>query len=160
MKIRRKYESGTASCFWRWTDVVFEGWTYLVRLHVVKLEWLARRQLVGCSPIPAPVKRGAAVMLHWFHGADPQPDPHDHPVSFLSIVLRGGYVEWRPGNPRHRVRWFNFLRATDVHRILEVEPGTVTLVFSGPKVREWGFWTPTGWVGWREYNGGGGPKRQ
>jgi hypothetical protein len=77
---------------------------------------------------------------------------HDHPVSFLSIILRGWYTELRNGQVRHRRR-FNFIKAlpTDRHRILYTAPHTLTLCFMGPKRREWGFWTPTGWVMWKDF---------
>lgn len=126
----RKYESGTGWCAWRWTRVEWLGVLYLVRLHLLKAPW-------------------CAAMLHWILAPDPHPDPHDHPVSFLSITVRGGYTEWTPaGLVRKRIR---FKRATDVHRIVKVAPGTLTLVFNGPGVRTWGFWTRSGWVDWRTY---------
>ena len=147
----RVFKSGMDRCFWRWTSVVLDGWEYLRRLHVFRFEWASR---LGA-------RRGGAVMLHWINGPDPQPDPHDHPVSFLSIVLRGGYVEHRyrrSGNGGawwivevHPVRWFNLIRSRDVHRIVEVRPGTVTLAIAGPTTREWGFHTPRGWVDRRTY---------
>jgi hypothetical protein len=131
----RKYESGTRWCAWRWTDVSWEGILYLVRLHILKApSW--------------------AVMLHWILGPDPHPDPHDHPVPFLSIVLRGGYTEWTPaGLVRKRVRWIG---VNHVHRIVEVDPGTVTLAINGPARtdRPWCFHTPQGLVPWREYRAG------
>lgn len=87
-------------------------------------------------------------MLHWLT-PDPQPDLHDHPVGFVSIVLKGGYTENTPSGLRH-IRWLNFKRPTDQHRI--VSGTALTLVFAGPKVREWGFHTPKGWVHWKEYS--------
>lgn len=130
----RQYVSGTAWCVWRWTDVVLGGLTYLVRLHLVK------------GP-------RATAMLHWILQPDPQPDPHDHPITFLSIVLRGGYTEWTPRDPRHVVRWFNFMKATDIHRILSVRPNTLTLCLAVHHrvSRRWGFHTPDGWVFWKDY---------
>ena len=133
--MKRKYESGTRWCAWRWTEVRWEGLLYLVRLHLVKApSW--------------------AVMLHWILRPDPHPDPHDHPVPFLSIVLRGGYTEWTPaGLVRRRVRWIG---TDSVHRIVEVDPGTVTLAINGRARtdRPWGFHTPQGFVPWREYRAG------
>ncbi len=124
------YKSGTGWTAWRWTEVRWKGVLYLVRLHLLKAPRIA-------------------AMLHWILTPDPHPDPHDHPVSFLSITLRGGYKEWTPrGLVQKRVR---FRRATDVHRIVAVKPGTLTLVINGPGVRTWGFHTPTGWVDWRTY---------
>jgi hypothetical protein len=96
-------------------------------------------------------------MLHWIKRADPQPDLHDHPNTFLSIVLSGWYDEEvpPPGAKHERVRkrvyFFNFKRSTDRHRIIALGKRTLTLVFAGPVVRDWGFHTPDGWVYWRQY---------
>jgi hypothetical protein len=126
----RKYKSGTRWCVWRWSDI---GSDHIERLHIVKTPWFA-------------------VCLHWMNGPDSSPFEHDHPVSFLSIVLRGGYTETRNGELRER-RWFNAIPAkqSDHHRIIAAKPNTVTLALMGPKVREWGFHTSKGWIGWREY---------
>lgn len=138
---KRLYKSGTGWCFWRWTTVESE---YILRLHVVKTPW-------------------CALCLHWIRKPDKEPWLHDHPVSFLSIILRGGYAELRqkPGEdkPRHIVhRWYNFVRASqgDRHRIVLCRPNTLTLAFMGPKTREWGFhvWTelePLRWLFWKTY---------
>ncbi len=136
----RKYKSGTGWCVWRWTDVDSE---YILRLHVLKTPWFA-------------------VCLHWIRKADAEPWLHDHPVSFLSLVLRGQYAEMRQrdGGPvRMQLnRWFNYIRASDRdrHRIVLTRTNTLTLCFMGPKTREWGFhvWTelePSGWIGWKDY---------
>lgn len=126
----RKYKSGTAWCVWRWTDVDSE---YITRLHLLKTPWFA-------------------LCLHWISKPDPEPFHHDHPVTFLSLVLRGGYSEQRNGTLRHRL-WINFVRATgtDVHTIVDVLPNTLTLCLMGPKRREWGFHRPSGWIGWKAY---------
>lgn len=131
----RKYKTGTGWCFWRWTDVDSE---YIVRLHILKTPWFA-------------------ICLHWILKPDPEPFLHDHPVSFLSLVLRGWYREERMTAPEglhiNRVRWYNFIRAriTDRHTIIACAPKTLTLCFMGPKTREWGFHTETGWIHWRTY---------
>jgi hypothetical protein len=82
-----------------------------------------------------------AVCLHWINKPDPEPYLHDHPVSFLSIILRGRYYECR-GTLNNVVlhQWWNFIRATDLHTICGVNSGgALTICFMGPKVREWGF---------------------
>ena len=162
-------------------------------------------------------------LLHRLDGPDPGLDLHDHPWTFVSIVLRGGYTEEvasivgprerghrgllfvpddltvgsdppgifverllaalndpvpcdsRPiivtGPPtmwesvkfverllvNHRTRtwrrWSIHRMPLDVaHRITAVEPGTITLVLRGRKVRNWGFYMPTGWVPWEHYD--------
>jgi hypothetical protein len=130
----RLYKSGTIWCVWRWTITDSE---YITRLHLIKTPWFA-------------------VCLHWINKPDPEPYLHDHPVSFLSVILRGGYIEYRLTNGRRyrRVnRWFNFIRATpyDCHTIIEVLPGTLTLALMGPKTREWGFHTHGNWTHWKDY---------
>ncbi len=132
----REYKSGTGWCFWRWTDT---DSAYILRLHVLKTPWFA-------------------VCLHWIRKPDAEPWLHDHPVNFLSIILRGSYAEKRQRvtelAPRHRVhRWFNFIRASDFdrHTIIFARKNTLTLCLMGPKTREWGFHTPTGWVMWKDY---------
>lgn len=124
----RKYKTGTRWGIWLWTEVDSE---YIVRLHVVKTPWFA-------------------VCLHWLRKPDPEPYMHDHPVTFLSLILRGSYSEKRDSGIK-RNTWFNFIRATDKHSITAVAPGTLTLCLMGPKTREWGFHTENGWVYWRDY---------
>lgn len=134
----RKYKSGTRWCVWRFTDVDSE---YITRLHVLK------------TPL-------FAICLHWINTPDPEPYLHDHPVSFLSFILRGWYAEKRatPGRPTPRFelrRRFNWIRATpdDRHTIVQVAPGgALTLCLMGPKTREWGFHTERGWVHWKTYH--------
>lgn len=81
---------------------------------------------------------------------------HDHPWDSTSFVLKGGFWEetpegrfWRaPGDVIHR-------KAADAHR-LELPEGqtSVSLFFTGPKVRDWGFHCPKGWVPWQTFTGG------
>jgi hypothetical protein len=126
----RLYRSGTRWALWRWSTIEAD---HIERLHIVKTPWFA-------------------VCLHWINGPDASPDEHDHPVSFLSLIVRGNYTESRNGKIARR-RWFNAFRASpdDRHRIIAAKPGTLTLALMGPKVREWGFHTKRGWVDWREY---------
>jgi hypothetical protein len=137
----RKYKSGTGWCLWRWTDVDTE---YITRLHVLKTPWFA-------------------ICLHWINKPDPEPYLHDHPVTFLSLILRGWYNEkrWDDGTEDiQKNRWWNWIRATDEdrHTICEVAPkGAVTLCFMGPKTREWGFHVldeqghTQQWIYWKDY---------
>ncbi len=74
---------------------------------------------------------------------------HDHPFGFISIVLRGGYVEARK-DPRdgliheRRVWRVNFMRRSDAHTITALSRvPTWTLLFCGPNRRSWGFWQRT-----------------
>lgn len=137
---KREYKSGSTWALWRWT---YTPSGYITRLHLLKTPWFA-------------------VCLHWINGPDAEPELHDHPVSFLSVVLRGGYEEIRKlrhyslnlDKYRHRVNWFNWIVAAqdDCHKIVSVKPNTLTLCFMGPKRRDWGFHTNEGWIYWKDYN--------
>jgi len=105
------------------------------------------------------------VYLHRFCRSDEDRAPHDHPWWFISIILRGRYIEMRPeGNHVRRAGSVAFRRATDRHRIVlfgntfeqagdpETGKGFIqwhvpykpvwTLFITGPVRRHWGFWCP------------------
>lgn len=126
--------------------------TYLTRWRVVSTPW-------------------GGIYLHRMSGPDPRATLHDHPWRFLSIVLRGGYVERRL-NPitmkvdeHHVVRHFNRMRLCDAHAIVDLlARETWTLLFVGRRVRTWGYWEGSAWVHpdvrgdagqwtWTEFNG-------
>lgn len=139
----RKYKSGTGWCWWRWS---FVDSGYITRLHLIKTPWFA-------------------ICLHWLLKPDPEPYLHDHPVSFLSLILFGWYDEHREEHGLIvRNRWWNFVRAKDRHTIRTVSPGgALTVCIMGPKVREWGFHdvqivdgkfyrTRGAWTYWKDYH--------
>lgn len=107
------------------------GRIYLDRLRILDTPWFG-------------------IYLHRMVGPDWSPHNHDHPWPFVSFVLRGEYVEMA-GNVARRVRWFNVKRAIDQHRIVWIREPTWTLVLRGKRVREWGFWTESGWIQFEEY---------
>lgn len=81
---------------------------------------------------------------------------HDHPWSFVSLVLRGTYDEERPaGRTRRRPGTIAYRRATDLHRVTLATDAVWTLVVTGRHRRTWGFRTDDGWVPWYEYAGAG-----
>ncbi len=76
---------------------------------------------------------------------------HDHPWGFMSIILKGGYVEHtKTGSKLYGVGSILLRKPEFAHR-LEVWQPTWTLVFTTPKKRTWGFWTPKGWIRWIYY---------
>lgn len=136
---------------WRWQNILGgdDRAVYLRKLYLVR------------TPL-------FQVALHWILRPDPGRDLHDHPRSFVSVLLRGGYLEERPVaadvNPargpaptqRLTADWrvalsAAYRRAPDAHRIRAVLPGTLSLVLWGRKRREWGFHTPIGWIHWHTY---------
>jgi hypothetical protein len=109
------------------------------------------------------------VFFHRILRDDSDRHMHDHPFSFVSMILRGGYWEWTPvvkkcthGDAFGYVsiperRWCRpftilFRRATDLHRIaLRDGRPAWTLVIAGSRQRQWGFHTEEGWVAHTEY---------
>lgn len=105
------------------------------------------------------------VLVHYFPAEVSDRDPHDHPRSFLTFVLRGRYRDesWHPlGNEleeKHGIRLSHRLvppegmrklehvragavkfRAAEHLHIVETDRvGCWTLVMMGPLKRDWGF---------------------
>jgi hypothetical protein len=97
------------------------------------------------------------VFLHKFHKGDPD-DIHDHPWSYFTLILKGGYYEWIPefnpdGSKSCEIRkWrgpghFRMSSPTSYHRIeLKEEITPWTLFMPGPHKREWGFLVNDEWI--------------
>lgn len=101
------------------------------------------------------------VYLHEFLRSDDDRALHDHPWWNVSVLLRGAYVEHTINRGGVNVRTprmagdIKFRRARAAHRI-ELTWGTCwTLFITGPRIREWGFHCPNGWVDWRVFTATG-----
>ncbi len=104
-----------------------------------------------------PRNAGCNVYLHEILRSDDDRAMHDHPWSNTSYLLFGSYVEHTPEGRFTRIAGDIVEReATDLHR-LEVIPGecAISLFITGPKVREWGFQCPQGWVHWEKFTAPG-----
>lgn len=105
------------------------------------------------------------VYLHKFLRDDDDRALHDHPWWFVSVILRGGYIEhteFSDGTKVMRCRtslfdvrspWWRravaYRPATWRHRVALPHTSTGgrvpcwTLIITGPRARTWGFWCPT-----------------
>jgi hypothetical protein len=100
------------------------------------------------------------IYVHLIYREDLEPVPHDHPWTFWSLILRGGYTEElheRPGSGSARLvtrhQWsVHRFPLHHAHRIVGVSthPKTVTLVLVGRKLRVWGFYDGNVWVDYRD----------
>ncbi|HEV2097635.1 MAG TPA: hypothetical protein VGR45_01780, partial [Stellaceae bacterium] len=122
-----------------------------------------------------PRNRWFCIYLHRMLRDDDDRALHDHPGANISIVLRGGYLEWlfdgkaEVGKPlpalklrRRRPGQIIFRRAALPHRLelprdrfgrKAARSWSIFIVL--PKLREWGFWCPTGrWVHWQDFTAG------
>ena len=84
---------------------------------------------------------------------------HDHPWDSTSFIIKGGFVEHTPeGSFERRAGDIIHRKAEDLHWLeLRKDPlrTSVSLFFTGPKRRDWGFQCPErGWVPWQQYTGG------
>jgi hypothetical protein len=104
-----------------------------------------------------PRNRWFNIYLHHFKRSDDDRALHDHPWINMSILLTGSYLEHMPGGVvklRHPWRPWAFWRlpmrrATAAHRVELIDGNPVwTLFLTGPKIREWGFLCPQGWIHW------------
>ncbi|QPI73901.1 hypothetical protein [Sphingobium sp. Cam5-1] len=96
------------------------------------------------------------VYLHCILRDDDDRALHDHPWASTSYLLLGSYREVTPEGSITRHPGDVVTReATALHRLelIEGKP-CISLFFTGPKVREWGFACPQGWVNWRDFTGG------
>lgn len=135
--------------FWqRFMIPCLNGEDYLFRLRIFDTPWLG-------------------VYLHDIFEPDGDRDPHNHPWPFISIVLRGGYVEVvheepeqemsgvSPANPIMKVhKRFSVHRmgGDNAHRIIKAQPGLKTLIIRGRRLpKGWGFFTREGYVPWQDY---------
>lgn len=131
-----------------------DGSTYMERYVLFETKWLSAR-------------------VHYIATADIDPHLHDHPWSFISVLLRGGYTERRPKtiapcfttdvsdvdgieatDSTHRAVEYNhwaWRHATDRHRIAFVYPDTWSLFIYGPVRQWWGFYTQKGKIHFLDY---------
>jgi len=89
---------------------------------------------------------------------------HDHPWFFFSYILSGGYYEvlptkvvWRKPTSwyirgmwtPHRLQLAKFPPdpATGIARSIKA----LTIIFTGPVLRRWGFHCPNGWRYWKDF---------
>lgn len=90
------------------------------------------------------------IRLTWWHEPDPRTDPHNHPWSFRSLILSGGYTEQRADGREliHRPGDINDVGAFVFHCVTAVLPQTVTLMFCGDYAKggEWGHIGDGGYV--------------
>lgn len=68
------------------------------------------------------------VRIHRIRSADKTPFLHSHPFSYLSVILRGGYVEQTDAGYTEHRRGAMLWRPSSLHHRLElVQPDTLTL---------------------------------
>ncbi len=111
------------------------------------LKWLLPYRDIGWTEIGEEFTRFTfftcrwlTIYIHRLYAPNPHPDCHDHPWSFVTFILKGGYWEttngqdwcWRrPGSILYRPAEFS-------HNVVTRDVAW-SVVITGPKKREWGF---------------------
>lgn len=128
------------------SDIYFAGSLYMRRWRIIDLLWFGLR-------------------VHHIARSDADCELHDHPFTFVSIILTGGYYEHTIDGRR---TWYGpgsvVVRSADnLHRLellkdldaggpcIDRERSAWTLVVRGPRRREWGFLTDRGWQHWQAF---------
>jgi hypothetical protein len=82
-----------------------------------------------------------SIRLHHWIRSDDKRFFHDHPFNFISIILKGCYINVTP-NGKFNVKagsiWFG--KATQKHYLDIPKKGAWTLLLCGRPYRKWGFW--------------------
>lgn len=116
-------------------EIIIFGQCYMKRYHLIN-------------------NRKFGIRLHHIRLPDYGKELHDHPFDFVSIVVKGWYIEKLMHGPfvRHALGLPRYRKAESAHVITDVSKGGVwTLVFRGPIRRSWGFWQNGKWVPHSEY---------
>jgi hypothetical protein len=83
---------------------------------------------------------GALRLHHWLAPDDDRAF-HDHPWWFVTLVLRGGYIDRSTSGDDHvRVGRIRYRPALHRHTVIPNPGGAWTVLVTGPKTRSWGFW--------------------
>ncbi len=147
----RKFLKRLSKAIFNRSEIWIEGELYMIRYRFLPDSW-------------------PGVRVHKIIKSDGGRDLHDHPFTFLSFILTGGYSEYQDDGSK---TWYKpgsvvFRRAETLHRLelatacdkeltepcdrrVCMEKPAWTLVFRGPYRREWGFFVNGEWVDNRSY---------
>lgn len=84
-----------------------------------------------------------AIRIHHWISSDDDRALHDHAWDFVTIVLSGSYYDVREdGQEWLQAGAIKFRKAEHKHWVKVPSGGCWTLLLTGPKKRNWGFWVP------------------
>lgn len=118
--------------------------------------WVFRLGRWGADPDGEPFPFIGA-RLHEILRSDDDRHLHDHPFAYITLILKGGYVEVQPHPDGEYITHrppgsLLFRRATSLHRLIVPEGKTCTTLFiTLPGAQVWGFLTEEGKIPARAY---------
>lgn len=109
-----------------------------------------------------PRNRVFNIYVHLFLRSDDDRARHTHPWLFnISWLLSNHYREWLGDRPHEfvdrRAGEFKFRWGKAAHRIELTNGACWTVFITGPRVRQWGFLCPQGWVHWKLFTAADDP---
>ena len=134
---------------------IFERWQHR----------LSNTQVIGDGTWPLPYMLrweilrflGMTVKVHVFMKSD-RDCHHDHPWSFLTLVVGGRYVEEilnEDGTTKQVTRkpmTIAYRKAEHKHRVLLIdEKPCLTIVLTFRRSRDWGFWSNGNFINWESF---------
>lgn len=92
------------------------------------------------------------IYLHHIIKSDDDRALHDHPWPSVSFTLKGTCKEYSKNTSPRTIRagMVTFRSAKFAHR-LELIDTCWTLFITGPRIRDWGFHCPLGWIPWQTF---------
>lgn len=118
------------------------SWAFMEKFEIPDLDHPELNYLTRWRLVQTP---WFGIFVHRMDGPDARPTLHDHPYSFVSFVLKGGYREQRLDTRTrdefmHDIRHVNVMRRDDAHYIYKLlRVPTWTLLFVGARRRTWGY---------------------
>lgn len=102
-----------------------------------------------------PRNKWLGVYLHQVLKDDEDRAHHDHSYMNVSILIAGGLAEtYKKDKTRQFRRFVPIIRLPSTPHRLWLPKGSQyawTIFIMGPRVREWGFHCPKGWVHWKQF---------
>src|SRR5256885_1002755 len=129
----KSFNGRSAVSFWRWLAARLLFW--------VDVEMIGEDSRAELGPLLVRYEilhtRWLRIYVHHLMRSDAERHLHDHPWSFVSIILRGGYREHTPDGARdYKAGSILFRPATWLHK-LELQQPAWTLVIATSTVRQW-----------------------
>jgi len=109
----------------RWNEPLGKPECPYMRRYVLNLKWFSIR-------------------LHIWYRSDDKRFMHNHAFNFWGIILKGQYedVTEKYDTNYHENMYAGeiyYRKASHTHYVGNPKPGTMTLLFCGPKIQNWGF---------------------
>jgi hypothetical protein len=115
----------------------------VARNHPPVLTWAEKLGLPDCPYVvrwKLELPFGSLRVHHWLKPDDDRAF-HDHPWWFVTLVVRGAYMDKNPnGFDILKAPALRYRPALHRHTVVPWPQGAWTIMVTGPKTRPWGFW--------------------